>query len=154
MMLNLFIAGLTAAAQPAPADGAIEVLGAHFYAQDNRQPDAPPIETTQIPHRPGTSCYGWVLEVPRQNRSVAIRELFELPAPARQWVTDDPSRSSVVAPNQAAAATELQADLSEGLITHAWCVAEGDPEGPHRIRVYQGETLLREFRFTVVPDTH
>ncbi len=137
---------LLAAAQP--AESAPTVTGSLFYAQQNGQTEIR--ETTTIPLRAG-QCYGWALRVEPEQRSVAIREVFELPGPGN-WNVGE--QTSAVARNARTAVTQFDAPLGEGLITHGWCVAEGDPTGPHRIRVYHGETMLHEFRFTVVTETH
>ncbi|HYD13330.1 MAG TPA: hypothetical protein VEC11_10830 [Allosphingosinicella sp.] len=141
-----FLASLAAAMQP--AEQAPNVTHGIFYAQENGRPEIS--ETNVIPLRTG-QCYGWALRVEPEQRSVTIREVFELPAPGN-WNVGN--QMSAVARNARTAVTEFEAPLGEGLITHGWCVAEGDPAGPHRIRVYHGETLLHDFRFTVRADSH
>lgn len=140
---------LLAAAQPAEAPPVIR--DALFYAQDNTGGGEPALRpTTTIPLRTG-QCYGWALQVEPEQRSVTIREVFELPGPGN-WNIGE--QMTAVARNTRTAVTEFQAPLSEGVITHGWCVAEGDPAGRHRIRVYHGETLLREFRFSLTVENH
>ena len=141
-----FLALLMAAAQP--AERAPTVTHGIFYAQDSGSSGIS--ETNVIPLRSG-QCYGWALRVEPEQRSVTIREVFELPAPGN-WNVGD--QATAVARNARTAVTQFEAPLGEGMITHGWCVAEGDPAGPHRIRVYHGESLLHDFRFTVVAETH
>ncbi len=138
---------LLAAVQP--AEQAPVVREAVFYAHDAGGSASSFRQTDVIPLRVG-QCYGWALRVDPQPRSVTIREVFELPGPGN-WNPGE--QTSAVARNRRTAVTQFDAPLAEGVITHGWCVAEGDPAGPHRIRVYHGETLLREFRFTLVSET-
>ena len=70
------------------------------------------------------------------------------------WNTSAETETSAVSGNRRTAVTEFEAPLGTGIITHAWCVAAGDPAGPHRIRVYHGDTLLHDFRFTLMTETH
>ncbi|HTU10577.1 MAG TPA: hypothetical protein VMG08_06715 [Allosphingosinicella sp.] len=125
------------------------VRDAMFYVQENEGGQPATRRTIVVPLRTG-QCYGWALRVEPEERTVSIREVFELPAPGN-WNVGD--QMSAVARNARTAVTQFEAPLSEGVITHGWCVAEGDPAGPHRIRVYHGETLLRDFRFTVTAET-
>ena len=140
---------LAAAQSPAVAQPAVEVTEARFYAVDART-DPPGItESLRIPHRPETSCFGWVLSVAPQKATVSIREELRLPARAPNWGTSD---TFTVHPDGAGATNRIEADLSEGLISSEWCLSPGDPLGAHHIRIYQGERLLRQFDFEVVPD--
>lgn len=138
---------LLAAAQP--ADDAPVVRDARFFQLQGGPVGVPAEETSVIPLRTGV-CYGWALQVEPQDRTVSIREVFELPAPGN-WDVGD--QMSAVARNARTAVTQFEAPLNEGSIEHRWCVAEGDPAGPHRIRVYHGETLLHDFRFTMAADS-
>jgi hypothetical protein len=141
---------LLAAAQPAEAEEPLVVRDAVFYALDNRGGGEPEVRpTTTIPLRVG-QCYGWMVLVEPQPRTLTIREVFELPD-AGNWNTGD--QTSAVTRNNRTAVTQFEAPLNDGVITHGWCVAAGDPAGRHRIRVYHGERLLREFRFTVTSET-
>ena len=111
------------------------------------------IETGRIPHRPETSCYQWAIAVEPEDRLLVVRELFELPGAADQWNTD-PKLDTLVTSDRSRSVTQFEDSLDDGIITHGWCVAEGDPTGPHRIRVYAGDRLLHEFRFEVVGETY
>src|ERR1051325_10481051 len=153
MILIAFVAGAFLAAQgTAGASDDLTVLGAHFYAQDLRGGEPRISETTTIPLRPNTSCYGWSLEVPPRAGSVAIREVFELPGAGQWGIVNSKDEVSAVTSGRNAAVTEFQAPLNEGVIAHSWCVAPGAPAGPHRIRVFQGDRLLHEFRFELVAE--
>ena len=142
--MALFEIALAAALAAQPAEGGSPVLvtGARFLGDGQGQAGA-----TAIPHVAVSSCYRWEIDVAPQDRSMTIHERFELPAPAPLWGS---GAATIVAPDRASAVTQIQESLSDGLLTHGWCVAEGDPVGPHRIIVYAGERVLYEFRFNVV----
>ena len=149
--LAFAVAALLSGAAQA-ADRAPVVTGAHFFAYDTRNIRGGLVETNRVPHRPVTSCYRWVIAVEAEDRALAVRELFELPASAEHW-DRGPDRATIVGAEGSSAVTEFQDSLSDGLLQHGWCVAPGDPTGPHRIRVFIGDRLLHEFRFEVVGET-
>ena len=47
------------------------------------------------------------------------------------------------------AIAEAFAPLDDGWIGNDWCIAEGDPLGPHSIEVFTEERLARRFEFEV-----
>ena len=132
----------------APAAAAPTVLGRDFLVDDATAPDRPPVSTTRVPYQPGRACYAWTIRVRPEQRLVAIREEFVLPAPAREW-NSDADGTFTVAPDRRSAVSTLAEGLDDGLLTNGWCVADGDPLGAYRIRVYDGETLLGQFDFAV-----
>ena len=143
-MLSMIVA--IALAQAAGKIGMPKVIAAHFLVT-NGQLD--PVETTTVPYRPDASCYTWLLNVAPEEREISVREVFQLPASAQTW-GDDPTSVTAVNRNRSTAVTEFTDSLADGVISHGWCVAQGDPSGPHRIRVFAGDQLLHEFRFTVI----
>jgi hypothetical protein len=143
----LFLSIAQGAAPPAAAPP-IVVTAARFYAIDNRNDPPAIVESTTIPYRPETSCFGWVLEYQRGKGEATIREELRLPAPAPNWGA---AEDTTVHPDRAGATTLHRVDLSEGAISSEWCLSEGDPTGAHRISVYSGDRLLHRFDFTVVP---
>lgn len=151
MSMILALIGL-AAAQGASSPPV--VLDARFYVQDLRNRADDMRQSNVVPLRPATSCYHWSIDVRPENRSVTVREVFELPGTAGRWGVD-PTGTAVsdIAADNSAATTFFQESLGDGLLTHGWCVAQGDPAGRHRMRIYVGDHLLREFEFIVVPDT-
>ncbi len=133
----------TQATQAADDGPPVLVLGARFLAEGRESP------ATAILHVPTASCYRWEIDVVPQDRRIQLSEVFELPAPAPRWGADP--AVTTVAPDRASAVTRIEELLADGRLTYGWCVAEGDPLGPHRIIVYAGERPLYEFRFNVVP---
>jgi hypothetical protein len=125
--------------------GTPTVTAAHFLVS-NGQLEA--VETTIVPYLPGTSCYTWRLEVAPEDRDLSVREEFELPGSPPTW-GEEPTGFTAVNRDRSTAVTEFMDSLGDGMISHGWCVAQGDPSGAHRIRVFAGDRLLHEFRFTV-----
>ncbi|HEX8366620.1 MAG TPA: hypothetical protein VF603_15165 [Allosphingosinicella sp.] len=145
-MLELIAALLLA---PAAAQGSdqIEVTAARFFALDSRT--EPPVisETTTIPYRPETSCFGWVIEVTPRPGQVTLREELRLPAPAPNWGTGE---GMTVHPDRSGATAVRPDGLDDGILTGEWCLSEGDPSGAHTISVHAGDRLLHRFEFTVM----
>lgn len=143
-MKALVIAVLVAAAAPPP----LAVRDRAFVVTD--------LETGQIvrnarsvPNRPGTICYDWVVIVAPQQRVVEAVETFVLPAPA-PWNLAE-SDDTKVAADQTRAVTHVAEDLSDGRITHGWCVAAGDPPGDYRIEVAVDGAKIATFAFVLLP---
>ena len=73
-----------------------------------------------------------------------------MPAAPAFWSGEDdeysPHRYSA---DRTTATTEEFATLEDGWLSSSWCIAEGDPIGPHSIEVYIDERLARRFEFEV-----
>jgi len=135
-------------AQAAPAaPPPVVVTAARFFALDTRTEPPGITESTTVPYRPQTSCFGWLLEIEPAKGQASIREELRLPAPAPNWGAAD---GVTVHPDRAGATAVLTVDLSEGLIANEWCLSEGDPTGAHQVSVYSGDRLLHRFDFTVI----
>ncbi len=114
------------------------------------------VATNRIPYRPGTSCYRWVIHVEPQQRRISVKEVFKLPASAISWGGVDGVDSSPTQVNEdrTDAITEIDEWIGDGMISHGWCVAAGDPEGVHDIKVFAGDRLLHTFVFSVESETY
>lgn len=139
---------LALAQQPAVGAGDVEVGGGQFFAIDARSDPPAIVEASSIPYRPETSCFGWVIHVTPRKGEVRVREELRLPAPSPSWPVE--GTTIRVHDDRAGATNEFADDLSDGMITSEWCIADGDPVGDHHIEVFAGERLLRRFEFTVV----
>ncbi len=147
MGAHYLLAGMLILLAPQAADD-LEVLGTHFYVDDLR--DGSVRESTSVPLRPITACYRWRIDVPPQDRTIAVRWRVGDPI-ARQR---SPEREfTAVSQDRVSAVTEFQAPLSEGSFGHGWCVAPGDPAGTHNMRIYVGDRLIHSFEFQVEPGT-
>jgi hypothetical protein len=149
------LAALALSAGAPPSAAGVTVTGVEFLSERILGNGQAAVEATRrIPHVPG-SCYRWVIKVAPGTRNVAIREVFALPEPALRWGGADgvPHSRTTVAPDRASAVTRLDETLEDGILTNSWCVAEGDPIGVYRIRVYAGARLLHRFDFRVQRET-
>lgn len=136
----------------APATDLVSVRKADFfYDRPTMGGFIESVATTHIPYEPIMSCYRWVLRVEPQHRLVPLREVFQLPAPAKQWggVDGDPESPTSVAGDRSGATTQLLDSIEDGELSNSWCVADGDPQGAYTISVFAGEQLLHRFDFTV-----
>ena len=133
MLAAIALATILLAAQHG-AEADLNVLGTHFYVADHR--DGSVRESNRVPLRPLTSCYRWQVDVPPQERTIAVREEFQLPRAAPEWGNQpNPQQEfTTVSSDRLSAVTGFQAPLAQGTIGHGWCVAQGDPTGIHRMR--------------------
>ncbi len=95
--------------------------------------------------------YGWRLRFRTARKLLALREEFVLPAAPRAWGSERPSRDFKLTPDRKTATTEGVVMLTDGMIQHAWSVANGDPAGDYEIRLFIEGKLVRTFRFEVAP---
>jgi len=126
------------------------VTTTNFYAE-SAGPDGKvtQIETTRVPYIVDTSCYRWTIAFTAGQGDRQFTERFTLPDSASSW-GDTEGEATTVSRDRRVAVTKVFADLSEGLVTHGWCVAAGDPLGQYRIEVFDGKRLLKRFDFKVV----
>ena len=135
-----------------PAEPAVSPVsrGSTLFAVDPRTEQRYP--TVRVPYRPDTICYEWVVFFEPENREIRVRELVELPAAPASW-GDVATLGLTIAPDGRSGVSELSDSIADSQISRRWCVGEGDPLGPYRIRVYLGERLLEDFQFEMVADS-
>ena len=106
-----------------------------------------------VPYLPDLACFGWRLRLSDAPGLVKYREVLKLPEPPAFWSGEDdaysPHRFS--ADRTTATTEEFAAPDEEGWISSTWCIAEGDPVGPHSIDVYIDDALVKHFDFEVKP---
>ena len=145
-MSLLVLAALALGAQPAEP----VMRGSTLFAVDPRTEQRYP--TVRVPYRPDAICYEWVVFFETEDREIKVREVVELPAAPASW-GDVAALGVTVASDGRSAVSELSDSLADSQISRRWCVGEGDPLGPYRIRVYLGERLLEDFQFEMVADS-
>ena len=149
----MYTAALLAAAlmvQPA-ADGASAVVDSYFVGVLRTPGGEAVTETTNIPYRPGDSCFSWGLRIEPQDRERTFEEVLRLPGPATDFSGDGETQVEV---SQDRTSATVQHPLAAGQseIGGSWCIAPGDPLGEYRITVSDGATVIHSFDFDVVPD--
>ncbi|WP_196260204.1 hypothetical protein [Pelagibacterium limicola] len=102
--------------------------------------------TTRVPLLPRQACFSWHIRFEGAPSELKITEILQLPAPAQIWET----AGSQISADRTAAKTTRTITVEEGWIGAYWCLAEGDPAGPHTIAVSSGAWLDETFSFEVV----
>lgn len=102
---------------------------------------------TAVPLLPGRACFSWQIRLENAPDTLDVREVLQLPAPAGHWGT---MGSSISADSTAAKTDRTIVPTSDGWIGARWCLAPGDPLGPHTISVTAGGWLSETFQFEVV----
>jgi len=108
------------------------------------------VQSDVVPLLPGQACFGWRIRLDGADRLIKATETLELPEAPAVWSGegDEYSPTKIVNDRKTAVTTMFHA-LDEGWFGSVWCIAEGDPVGPHTIAVHVDEHLLAEFDFTV-----
>lgn len=101
--------------------------------------------STLVPLLEGT-CYNWHLRLGKSKGTVAVTEVYTLPAPPASWEMGDDSRAEISADGRTAT-TPLSLTPEDGWIGSGWCVSAGDPEGNYVIEVRSGDEILETFAF-------
>jgi hypothetical protein len=103
---------------------------------------------TYVPLLPGNACYTWYIRVDAPETPLTVVERLTLPV-GIDWGTQSPE--TVVEPDgRSAVTTSSMTTDGEGWFSHGWCVAEGDPAGPHLIEVSVDGQQLASFPFEVL----
>lgn len=108
------------------------------------------IQADIVPFLPNRACFGWRLKLADAPPVVRYREVLQLPAAPAFWSGEgDEYSSHRFSADRTTATTEAFAAVTDGWLGSSWCIAEGDPLGPHSIEVYIEERLARRFEFEV-----
>jgi hypothetical protein len=111
------------------------------------------IESDVVPYLPDRACFGWRLRFAEPPALARYREVLQLPAAPAFWSgEDDPYSPHRYSADRTTATTEEYAAPDvEGWIASTWCIAEGDPVGPHSVDVYIDGRHVEHFDFEVKP---
>lgn len=134
------------------AGDAVEVAEAEFRVSvSDGEGNQRSVQADVVPYLPGRACFGWRLRFSGSPAVVRYREVLKLPAAPAFWSGEDdaysPHRYS--ADRTTATTEEFAAPDRDGWIESAWCIAEGDPVGPHSIEIFIGDHLVKNFVFEV-----
>jgi hypothetical protein len=101
-----------------------------------------------VPLLPGNACYTWYMRVDAAATPLTVVERMTLPI-GIDWGT--PPTETVIEDEGRVAVTTIPTTTDdEGWFSHGWCVAEGDPTGPHSIDVSVDGQPLASFPFEVL----
>ena len=111
-----------------------------------------------VPLLPANACYSWFVQLaPGEAGAPPPTTLVErliLPVPLADWgtlATTPDDNVEVSADGTTAITTSDAAPDADGWLTNGWCVAAGDPVGPHRFELELDGAPLASFDFEVVP---
>ncbi|MEO3430138.1 hypothetical protein AAFN88_14855 [Pelagibius sp. CAU 1746] len=109
------------------------------------------VQADIVPYLPDRACFGWRLRLAGAPALVRYREVLKLPSAPDFWTGENDSYSPhrYSADRTTATTEEFAAPDKDGWISSRWCIAEGDPVGPHSIDVYVGDSHARHFAFEV-----
>jgi hypothetical protein len=146
------LAGGVLAAHPASAAGSgytVEV--AEFVVSlGDGEGNERHIASDLVPYLPNQACFGWRIRLAEAPTLVRVREVLQLPEAPTFWSGegDEYSPHTFSADRTTATTEEYKAPV-DGWLESQWCIAEGDPMGPHWIEVYIEGDLIRHFDFEV-----
>lgn len=110
-----------------------------------------------VPLLPDNACYSWFVQLaPGEAGAPAPTTLVErliLPEPLADWGTlgtNPDDNVEISADGATVITTAAAAPDADGWLTNGWCVAAGDPVGPHRFELELDGTALVSFDFEVV----
>lgn len=150
---GLMIAGSVAVWFFAPgAAQAVTVESAEFLVSiSDGEGNQRSIQADVVPYLPDRACFGWRLRLTDSPQIVRYREVLKLPEAPEFWSDENdaysPHRYS--ADRTTATTEEFAAPDRDGWISSNWCIAAGDPVGPHSIDVYIEDHLVKHFDFEV-----
>jgi hypothetical protein len=108
------------------------------------------VASNLVPYLPDRACFGWRIRLAEAPPLVRLREVLRLPkAPAFWSGEDDEYSTHIFSADRTTATTEEFKAPQDGWIESNWCIAEGDPTGPHSIEVFIEDDLVRHFDFEV-----
>jgi hypothetical protein len=103
-----------------------------------------------VPYLPNRACFGWRIRLAEAPSLVRLREVLTLPQPPAFWSGEDDEYSPhVFSADRTTATTEKFEAPKDGWLESNWCIAEGDPTGPHSIDVFIEDEFVRHFDFEV-----
>lgn len=146
-ILAVFCAGFSPAAAVELRDQRLEVTF-NYAGYDERYTD--PL----VPLLPANACYTWFVQLPEGLAPTTVVERLVLPVPLADWgslATTPDDNVEISADGTTAITTAAATPDAEGWLTNGWCVAAGDPVGPHRLEIELDGAPLATFAFDVVP---
>ncbi|WNJ99973.1 peptidoglycan-binding domain-containing protein [Thalassospiraceae bacterium LMO-JJ14] len=109
-------------------------------------------DSTRVPFNTENSCYGWRMRINGISGSIKMREILRLPSkPLGGWpVITDGSKKVTPSSDGKSAVTDMMLEIKDDMVSHVWCIAEGDPIGDYSIDVFLDDVFVETFDFEVV----
>lgn len=138
------------------AVGAAEIVESTFRTEFTRDGQSYSFDNLLVPNLPDSACYNWFLKFdPATTGELTLVETLTLPEPLDAWrnyVNDPASPTQINADAQGAVTKVIQMPDQDGWVSHGWCVAAGDPNGPHNITVTLDGAEVGNWDFTVLAE--
>lgn len=106
------------------------------------------VPSSTVPHSE-KQRYGWIILLDTRKSKIRWREEFTLPAAPAIWNNAETQGSQFISEDKRVSVMEKEVEPYQGLISHSWAVAPGDPKGRYIIRVIIENRLEEVFEFDV-----
>jgi len=126
----------------------LRVTYAYFGIFELADQDSFFFPTDQVPYREGLE-YGWLMILETTRASICWREEYELPAPPRSWGSIEAGGDTTISEDGRTATTEICQDTADKVIGNSWILQNGDPLGPHEMRIYVESVPVKTFEFVL-----
>ncbi len=137
----------------AGAAGAAEMLESDFQVTYQYGGSEQRLSEDRVPLLAGNACYTWWIRLAEGAAPQSAEERLILPQPLADWgdLATNPSDGVEISADNTTATSVFVPELSaDGWFSKGWCVAAGDPLGPHRIEVSIDGTPADTFEFDVM----
>ncbi|MEO6276523.1 hypothetical protein [Roseateles sp.] len=146
--------GSTPAADAAPAQSQVDVVGSVFGLFKLRSDGTALFEPATVVPLVQGQAYGWMLKLRTDAKQVRWREEFMLPAAPEVWngaasVPADAGVKHTLSADSRVSIMERVVAPEGGVLMNSWAVEKGDPAGTYRIRVFVEGRLAASFEFDV-----
>ena len=94
--------------------------------------------------------YGWIVRLKTNKRKVTLIEEFSLPVAPASWGPEDPYSKRKISNFGRTATTTKTVYVINGVISHSWKIAPGDPSGEHRMLIKIDDKKPVKFKFVIV----
>ena len=106
------------------------------------------VPSRTVPHNENQR-YSWIVFLDTKKTTVRWREEFTLPAAPAIWDSAETQGSQFISEDKRVSILHKEVEPQQGLISHSWTVAPGDPKGRYIIRVIIENRLEEVFEFDV-----
>ena len=150
ILLSFFVAGVSAAAQPKPAEAPVEIVSAEFGLFDATNPKELVFTPSRIVPHQESQRYGWIIEVRTRKRSLSVREEYLMPNAGKiQKDQDVLSESLNIATPRRNQVSQRQLVPVDGKIYGEWAVGSSEPAGHRNLQVVIENEIAASFEFDV-----
>lgn len=152
MRLRLPVLAALLVSIAAPA-GAVELVDSVFQVTYRYASDDEVLNDTVVPLLPENACYNWYIRLAEGPAPTTATETLKLPVALADWGTlaTDPDDGIDISADSTVAVRTFTPELDEdNWFSHSWCVAAGDPTGPHSIEIAVDGKSLTTYEFQVV----